>query len=127
MANMFQTIQKQGGSQGPEWLSDHPDPGNRYEAINREAEVLRVARSSAPPGNIETSTRGWRKLAPAISSEQAARQAQQRQRDGQTTGGAPAAIGNVEPPVAQWRTYQPGDFMRISVPGTGGRSAAATP
>jgi predicted Zn-dependent protease len=43
MANMFRTIQQQGGGQGPEWLSDHPDPGNRYAAINREATTLRVA------------------------------------------------------------------------------------
>ena len=42
MANMFQTIEKQGGSGGPEWLSSHPNPGNRYEAINKEAETLRV-------------------------------------------------------------------------------------
>lgn len=42
MANMFRTIQRQGGGSGPEWLSDHPDPGNRYTAINREAASLRV-------------------------------------------------------------------------------------
>jgi predicted Zn-dependent protease len=42
MANMFRTIQRQGGGSGPEWLSDHPDPGNRYTAINREAGSLRV-------------------------------------------------------------------------------------
>lgn len=46
MANMFRTIQQQGGGQGPEWLSDHPDPGNRYAAINREAGTLRVAGSA---------------------------------------------------------------------------------
>src|SRR6476646_3981829 len=112
MANMFQTIQKQGGSQGPEWLSDNPDPGNRYEAINREAEALRIARSSAPPGDIPSIHARLAKLAPAISSEQAARQAQQRQRsqDGR-------AIGNPEPPSGEWRTYQPGSFLRVSVPG----------
>src|SRR5262245_46723986 len=43
LANMFRTIQQQGGSQGPEWLSDHPNPGNRYAAIQREARVLRVS------------------------------------------------------------------------------------
>jgi predicted Zn-dependent protease len=42
MANMFRTIQQRGGGSGPEWLSDHPDPGNRYAAINREATMLRV-------------------------------------------------------------------------------------
>ena len=43
MANMFRTIQQRSGSRGPEWLSSHPNPGNRYEAINREASMLRVA------------------------------------------------------------------------------------
>jgi hypothetical protein len=117
MANMFQTIQKQGGSKGPEWLSDHPDPGNRYESINQEAEALHIARSSAPSGNIESVHARLAKLAPAISSEQAARQAQQRQREtpaGQV--GAGARAGNVEPPASEWRSYQPGKFMRISVP-----------
>ena len=42
MANMFKTIEKQGGSGGPQWLSDHPNPGNRYEYINQEAQALRV-------------------------------------------------------------------------------------
>jgi predicted Zn-dependent protease len=46
MANMFRTIQQRSGGQGPEWLSDHPDPGNRYAAINREAATLRVAGSA---------------------------------------------------------------------------------
>src|SRR5262249_21869461 len=36
MANMFRTIEKQGGSGGPQWLSDHPNPGNRIEYITQE-------------------------------------------------------------------------------------------
>ena len=47
MANMFQTIARRGGNGGPEWLSDHPSPANRYAAINREAALLR-ARDSSP-------------------------------------------------------------------------------
>ena len=42
MANMFRTIQEQGGRSGPEWLSSHPDPGNRYNAIVNESKSLRV-------------------------------------------------------------------------------------
>ena len=43
LAAMFQTIERQGGgSNGPEWLSSHPNPGNRYERINQEAALLRV-------------------------------------------------------------------------------------
>src|SRR6516165_10987027 len=43
MANVFRTIQQEGGSGAPQWLSDHPDPGNRYEYINEEAQFLNVA------------------------------------------------------------------------------------
>jgi hypothetical protein len=43
LANVFRTIEQQSGSDGPQWLSSHPNPGNRYEAINREAQYLRVA------------------------------------------------------------------------------------
>ena len=119
MANMFKTIQKQGGgSQGPEWLSSHPDPGNRYEAITREAQALGVNASAAPAGRIQSIHARLGQLQPPMTSAQAAREAQQRQRTGQSErGGAAGRIGtNVEPPDSQWRTYQPGDFVRVSVP-----------
>jgi predicted Zn-dependent protease len=47
MADMFRTIARRSGNGGPEWLSDHPSPANRYEAIHREAALLRTADSSA--------------------------------------------------------------------------------
>jgi predicted Zn-dependent protease len=43
MANMFRTIARRSGNGGPEWLSDHPSPANRTEAIHREAALLRAA------------------------------------------------------------------------------------
>src|SRR5687767_7925248 len=42
MANMFRTIEQEGGRGGPEWMSSHPNPGNRYNAIVAEAKTLRV-------------------------------------------------------------------------------------
>jgi Zn-dependent protease with chaperone function len=42
LANIFRTLEQQGGSGGPQWLSDHPNPGNRFEYISREAEALHV-------------------------------------------------------------------------------------
>lgn len=43
LGNMFRTIEKEsGGRGGPEFLSSHPNPSNRYEAINREAQLLKV-------------------------------------------------------------------------------------
>jgi beta-barrel assembly-enhancing protease len=49
MANIFQTIARRSGNGGPEWLSDHPSPANRYAAINREAALVRTRDSS--PGS----------------------------------------------------------------------------
>jgi beta-barrel assembly-enhancing protease len=36
MAEFFKTLQTQGGSVPPQWLSDHPNPGNREQAIEKE-------------------------------------------------------------------------------------------
>ncbi|HEX8183582.1 MAG TPA: M48 family metalloprotease, partial [Blastocatellia bacterium] len=33
MANFFKTLQEKGGQRVPEFLSDHPDPGNRYQSV----------------------------------------------------------------------------------------------
>jgi hypothetical protein len=44
MANFFKTLQAQGGSRTPEFLSDHPDPGNRVASINRVLGSLPVSR-----------------------------------------------------------------------------------
>jgi Zn-dependent protease with chaperone function len=41
LANMFRTIEQQGGGGGG-FLSDHPSPKDRYARINREAQYLRV-------------------------------------------------------------------------------------
>jgi len=43
LAHMFETIEKEGGSRPPQWLSDHPNPGNRVEYIHEEADQLTVA------------------------------------------------------------------------------------
>src|ERR1044072_7649 len=48
LANMFRTIAQQGGgSGGPEWLSSHPNPGNREQRIMQEAQMLRVNTEAA--------------------------------------------------------------------------------
>ena len=40
-ASFFEKIQSSGGSGTPEFLSTHPDPGNRVASINQRADVLR--------------------------------------------------------------------------------------
>ena len=58
LAHMFETIQKQGGGGGPEFLSDHPNPGNRTQYINAEAQQLRIAPASERPG-LSTGARAF--------------------------------------------------------------------
>lgn len=72
MANMFRTIQQLGG-QGPEFLSDHPDPGDRYAAIIREAGSLRVA-GAANTGRAFDSVRSrLSQMPPAPTPQRVAR------------------------------------------------------
>jgi hypothetical protein len=113
MANMFKTIEKEGGGGGPEWLSSHPNPGNRYERINQEASQLRV-QGSAPNGGqfaqIKSQLTG---MSPAYTAEQIAKG------QGKSPQGSVGTSGrsvNVQPPSNDFRSYQPGNFMRLSVP-----------
>ena len=43
MAGFFQTLESKGGQGVPEFLSDHPDPGNRIAAINQALASLPLA------------------------------------------------------------------------------------
>jgi predicted Zn-dependent protease len=57
LAHMFETIQRQGGNGGPEWLSSHPNPGNRTQYINQEASQLRIASRPNDSGFQQTKSR----------------------------------------------------------------------
>ena len=82
---MFKTIQEQGGRSGPEWLSSHPDPGNRSDAIIKEASMLRV-QGNANTGQFASIQSRLRGMSPAYTAEQIAHgQARSRHhRDGRT-------------------------------------------
>jgi len=123
LANMFRTIQQQSsGGRAPEWLSSHPDPGNRFQNINREAGLLNV---SANPIKI---TRDFSRVQERLRAMPRARSMAEIQRDYQRTGGSsqdqgqgqsPIANGNysrtVEAPSARMRVYQ-NSAMSVNVP-----------
>jgi beta-barrel assembly-enhancing protease len=73
MANMFRTIQAQGGIRGPEWLSSHPDPGNRHAAINQEAAQLRIGPRANTAGAFQSARSRLAQLPPAPSASQVAK------------------------------------------------------
>jgi Zn-dependent protease with chaperone function len=115
MANMFQTIQKQSrGSGGPEWLSDHPDPGNRSEYILKEAQSLRVEGAVRDTGGFEQLQMHLKRLPPAPTTEEATRESKARGTRPTSSGAAPA--GSVEPPSPRYTQYAEGERFRVSVP-----------
>jgi hypothetical protein len=111
MASMFKTIEAQGGSRQPEWMSSHPNPGNRFEAINREAAALRVERRP-DTGEFQTARSRLASMSPAPSAEEIAKN------KGNAGAGSPAprTAVRVEPPSGRDRTYRPGEFLRVTVP-----------
>src|SRR4029078_1564177 len=51
LADRFETIEQESKSGGtPQWMSSHPDPGNRTVYITKEAENLTIARKADDSG-----------------------------------------------------------------------------
>ena len=88
LANMFQTIAGTSRGGAPEWLSSHPDPGNRYQKINKEAGFLNV---SANPIKVtrdfERIQSRLRRMPPARSMSQIERSGDGGPQQTRTSGG----------------------------------------
>jgi predicted Zn-dependent protease len=113
MANMFQTIQKEGGSGGPEWLQSHPNPENRQAAITKEAQSLRVTgtpiRNTQEFQQVQSRLKG---MPPAPKTEDAIKNAGRR---GGSSGDS-RPTGRVAPPSSTFTRYSEGDIFEVSVP-----------
>ncbi len=114
LANVFQTIAGEGRSGAPEWLSSHPDPGNRFEKINREAEYLRVS-----PNPIKM-TRDFERIQAKFRSMPPARTMAEIQKQGGGATENPTASGrysrNVPYPSSRSKSYDRMQNVRIWVP-----------
>src|SRR6266542_124799 len=116
MANMFKTIEQQGGPGGPQWLSDHPNPGNRSAYITKEAQSLHVENARHDTSAFQNVQARLRQMSPAPSTEEATRNARN---GGRTTGpvGTSGRISNsVERPSSRYTSYTEGNLFRVSVP-----------
>jgi len=114
MANVFRTIEQQGGSGGPQWLSDHPNPGNRVEYITQEAERLQVINPVRDTHAFNDVQAHLRRLPRAPTTEEAVKS----RSGGRTTSGrnVPRPTGRVEPPSSRYETYNEGNLFEVSVP-----------
>ena len=111
LANMFRTIEQQGGSGAPEWLSSHPNPGKRYERIEEEARLLRVSSSERD----NTMFRRIQQRLRAMPPPPRGRQQGQPQGEPQPSSRRGTYSRRVEPPSSNYRQVQ-GNGMQLAVP-----------
>ena len=118
LAHMFETIEKQAGGNGdPQWLSSHPNPGNRTVYIEQEAAMLTIA----PAPDMS----GFEAVKPRLAAlPKAVTVAQLSQRPAGSNGMAVSGAGTgpgtpgeaIGAPSAQYRTFAGGNVFQVSVP-----------
>jgi len=115
LAHMFQTIEREanagGGSGTPQWMSSHPNPGNRTQYINKEADTLAMA-SAADMSGFEPIKSSFSGLPGAKTMAEVEK--------GGAGGEAPASVGTpgqpVPAPSTQFQQIAGGKIFQASVP-----------
>jgi hypothetical protein len=117
LARMFETIEKEGGSRGPEWLSSHPNPGNRQERIAQEARLLGVSSARRNQSTEFQRTQATLRRMPATRpmAEIASNNPNPNTGSGSRYPDDARVGGTVEPPSNRYRNFESGLF-RVSVP-----------
>jgi Zn-dependent protease with chaperone function len=117
LAQMFETIARasQSGGGGPQWMSSHPDPGNRTEYITREAGLLRVV-NPVDQRDFGAIKSAFASLPPAKSMGDLAKAPSESGRD----GGEVASVGipgrPVPAPSTQYKAVNGGNVFQAAVP-----------
>ena len=109
MADFFTKLEKEGGANGPQFLSDHPNPGNRAGAVEKEVRSLapKTYRSGSPEfAQIKQRVAGIK----ALTAQEIAAQ-QQQQQSQSAKGRLPAA----EYPSRETESFTH-DLFQISYP-----------
>jgi len=118
LARMFETIEKQAKSGGPEWLSDHPNPGNRSQYIAQEARSLQVAPNPRNGSDFQEVKQAFAQQPPARSMGELA--GRTGSGGGNGSNGTMASTGTpgqpVPPPSARTRAERGGSIFQVSVP-----------
>src|SRR6266446_2638075 len=122
LANMFRTIEAQGGGGGG-FLSDHPSPANRYARINQEAQYLRVREQTRDDTEFRSIKERLRRYPRAQSMAEIQRSGGRYPNQGnnypdQNGNNYPSnpPRGRVEYPSSRLRTYSEFGVVQVSVP-----------
>jgi Zn-dependent protease with chaperone function len=117
LANMFRTIEQQGGGSGG-FLSSHPSAKDRYARINREAQMLRVNAGTRDTREFARMQERLRGYGPAPTMAEIQRSGQ-RYPVGENTGNYPSnpPRGRVENPSGRFQTVNIfNGGVQVSVP-----------
>jgi len=117
MANMFKTLEAEGTS-GPQFLSDHPNPANRYQAIVNESKSLRV-NGNYSSGQFQNMQARLREDGRSYTAQEIAEGKARSNPNGGpvgTAGRTANANVRIEPPSSALKTYRPTNFLQVSVP-----------
>ena len=118
LANMFRTLQQQGGGSSGGFLSSHPSPKDRYARIEKEAQMLRVnagTRDSRDFARIRERLQGY----PAAPTMAEIQRSGQRYPVGENTGNQPnnPPSGRVEYPSSRYQSVSIfNGGVRVNVP-----------
>ncbi len=121
LANMFRTIEAQGGGGGG-FLSDHPSSSDRYARINQEAQYLRVnnrVTNSREFLAIKERLRGYPRAQTMAEIQQNGRRNPNQGNDyptGDRTNYPSAPRGQVAYPSSRFRTSTALGVVRLSLP-----------
>jgi Zn-dependent protease with chaperone function len=116
LAHMFATIQKESQSSGsgaPQWMSSHPDPGNRTQYITQEARTLTIA-APADQSEFEPIRKAFASLPAAKSEAELARGAKSGNNETVQSVGTPGQP--VPAPSSQFKNITGGKVFQASVP-----------
>jgi Zn-dependent protease with chaperone function len=117
LARMFETIEKESkssGGGGPQWMSSHPNPGNRTQYITKEAGMLTVAK---PADQSE-----FAPIKTAFAAQPAAKTMGELAKAKSSGGGGEAmkSVGTpgqpVPAPSSQYRSIDANKVFQASVP-----------
>jgi Zn-dependent protease with chaperone function len=114
LGRMFETIERESkGGGSPQWMSSHPNPGNRSAYISKEATALTIAQPA--------DTSGFTSIKATFASVAPAKTMEELSKRGNVEGNAAAASTGtpgqpVPAPAAQYRDVSAGGIFQAAVP-----------
>ncbi|HWR51613.1 MAG TPA: M48 family metallopeptidase [Bryobacteraceae bacterium] len=108
MARFFEKLEATGGSRSPEFLSSHPNPGNRVQAVEAELRTFPQRQYNASTGDFQRAKQEVAALGPAPEPRQVASAAPQ---GGPQTDGASGGFRQLQ--SSRFALAYPADWVAL--------------